>query len=170
MAIIGGFICQQKSLLILRHVCIYEFKTNCIIAVYVYSYIVLVHLTHPVQIIPKTSREIAEEDNKVFRKEYSRLSAMTDIDNLLKYFVAENIINFEDQEVITVNPRISEKARLLLENISGPLQAGNSKPFRRMLDIMEKHGNKATKELAISIKIHLVKSNGMFNEILSRII
>jgi len=87
---------------------------------------------------------------------------MTDIDNLLKHFVTGNIITVEDQRVIITNPRTSEKARLLLENISGPLQASNSKPFRIMLDIMEKHGNKATKELAVSIKLHLVKS--MFND------
>jgi len=91
---------------------------------------------------------------------------MTDIDNLLRYFVTENIINVEDQRVIIANPRTSEKARLLLEHISGLLQAGNSKPFRRMLDIMEKYGNKSTKELAISIKMYLVKSKGMFNDFL----
>jgi len=87
---------------------------------------------------------------------------MTDIDNLLKYFVTESVINVEDQRVIIANPRTSEKARLLLEHISGPLQAGNSKPFRMMLDIMEKHGNIATKELAISVKMYLVTTKGIF--------
>ena len=118
------------------------------------------------QVISKTSREIAEADNKVFRAEYSRLSTMTDIDNLLKYFVTENVINVKER-VIIANSRTSEKARLLLEHISGPLQSGNSKPFRIMLDIMEKHGNKTTKRLAISMKVYLAKSKGMSNDCLS---
>jgi len=114
------------------------------------------------QLISKTTREIAEADREVFTSAYSRLSTMTDIDNLLKYFVTENLINFEDQRVIIADPRTSEKARLLLEHISGPLQAGNIKPFRMMLDIMEKHGNQATKELAISVKMYLVTTKGIF--------
>ena len=113
------------------------------------------------QIISKTSREIAEADNEVFTSVYPTLcSTMTDIGNLLKYFVAENIINTDYQSVIMASPSTSDKVRLLSEHISGPLRAGNSKPFRMMLDIMEKHGSMATKELAIRVKRYLVTTKG----------
>ena len=74
---------------------------------------------------------------------------MTDIENLLKYFVTVSIINTDDQSEILAPPRLTSKVTLLLTHISGPLEAGDAKPFRMMLDIM---GIKATKKLAISVK------------------
>ena len=77
---------------------------------------------------------------------------MTDIDDLLKYFISANIINTDDQREIFAKARLTKKVSLLLNHISGPLEAGDTKPFRMMLDIMEKHGNASTKTLAIFVK------------------
>ena len=85
---------------------------------------------------------------------------MTDIENILKYFVTVNIINTDDQSEILAPPRLTSKVTLLLAYISGPLKAGDTKPFRLMLDIMEKHGNLATKALAISVKRYLMTKTG----------
>ena len=85
---------------------------------------------------------------------------MTDIENILKYFVTVNIINTDDQSEILAPPRLTSKVTLLLTHISGPLEAGDTKPFRLMLDIMEKHGNLATKALAISVKRYLMTKTG----------
>jgi len=88
---------------------------------------------------------------------------MTDIENLLKYFVTTNIITIDDQSEILDPPTITRKVTLLLRHISGPLEAGDHKPFRMMLDIMEKHGNLATKSLAISAKKCLMtKTEGRY--------
>jgi len=83
---------------------------------------------------------------------------MTDIENLLKYFITANIINTDDQSEILAPPKLTSKVTLLLKHISGPLEFGDTKPFRMMLDIMEKHGNLATKSLAISVKKCLMTS------------
>ena len=105
------------------------------------------------------TRAAAEKDLEVFRSNYSNYcNEMTDIDDLLKYFISANIINTDDQSEIFANPRLTKKVSLLLNHISGPLEAGDIKPFRMMLDIMEKHGNLSTKTLAISVKKCLMTS------------
>ena len=99
----------------------------------------------------------ADNDKEVFKSNYDKFcSAMTDIENLLKYFITVNIINTDDQSEIFAIPRPSQKVEMLLKHISGSLEAGNTKPFRMMLDIMEKHGNLTTNQLAISVRKFLV--------------
>ena len=100
-----------------------------------------------------TSKETVDNDKKVFKSHYHKFcDTLTDIENLLKYFITENIINSDDQSEILATPRPSQKVVLLLKHISGPLEAGSTKPFRMMLDIMEKHGILGTKHLAISVR------------------
>jgi len=95
----------------------------------------------------------ADTDKEVFRSNYCKFcNTMTDIENLLKYFVSVNIITTDDQSEILAPPKLTSKVTLLLTHISGPLEAGDTKPFRMMLDVMEKHGTIATKSLAISMK------------------
>jgi len=72
---------------------------------------------------------------------------MTDIDDLLKYFVSENIITL-NEEVIRSSTTKSEKVRNLLLNISGPLKAGYTNGFYVMLKIMKDRGTRATQNLA----------------------
>jgi len=99
------------------------------------------------------SEGAAEKDKEVFSSNYFKFcNSMTDIENLLKYFITATIINTDDQSEILAPPKLTSKVTLLLKHISGPLEAGDTKPFRMMLDIMEKHGNLATKTLAISVK------------------
>ena len=88
---------------------------------------------------------------------------MTDIENLLKYFITANIITTDDQSEILAPPKLTSKVTFMLRHISGPLEAGDTKPFRMMLDIMEKHGNFSTKSLAISAKKCLMtKTEGTY--------
>ena len=110
----------------------------------------------------------ADTDKKVFRSNYYKFcNTMTDIENLLKYFVTTNIITTDDQSEILAPPKLTSKVTLLLRHISGPLEAGDTKTFRMMLDIMEKHGNLATKSLAISAKKCLkTKTEGIYAHIL----
>ena len=75
-------------------------------------------------------------------------NTMTDIDDLLTYFVSENIITLNEEEVIKSSTTKSEKVRKLLLNISGPLKAGDANGFYVMLKIMKDRGTKATQNLA----------------------
>ena len=106
----------------------------------------------------------ADTDKEVFRSNYDKFcNTMTDIENLLKYFVSTSIITIDDQSEILAPPKLTSKVTLLLRHISGPLEAGDTKPFRMMLDIMEKHGNFSTKSLAISAKKCLMtKTEGTY--------
>ena len=107
------------------------------------------------------------KDKTVFKANYDKFcNAITDIENLLKYFVTDDIISTDDQREILATIRLTNKVALLLTHISGPLEAGDNKPFRMMLKIMEKHGNLATKELAILVKERLataMKGNYYFS-------
>ena len=96
----------------------------------------------------------------VFDKNYAKLcSTLTDIENLLPYFVQEKIIKSEDQDDINAPVKTKEKVKKLLKHISGPLQAGDSKGFYTMLDILENYGVQATIDLAKVLKAAL--STGM---------
>ena len=100
------------------------------------------------------------KENDVFTEHYSIFcDTVTDIDNLLKYFVQEKIIKSEDQDEINTLVKKTEKVQKLLKHIAGPLEAGDSKGFYTMLDILENRGVQATKDLAVSLKTSLSKGS-----------
>ena len=85
----------------------------------------------------------------VFTENYASLcDAVTDINELLKYFVTEKIITLNQQEEIKSCNTQSERVTKLLLNISGPLEAGDINGFYTMLSIMKTHGVNATQQLA----------------------
>ena len=120
--------------------------------IFVYAYVAL-----------SISRAAADRDKEVFISNYSKYcNTMSDVEHLVKYFISANIISTDDQSEIIATPRLTSKVELVLKHISGPLEAGDTKPFRMMLDIMEKHGILATKTLGISVKKSLTtKAKGM---------
>jgi len=88
----------------------------------------------------------------VFRENYAALcTTITDINNLLKYFVQEEIIGLDEEEEIKHTVTKVEKAQKLLSHISGPLRAENADGFYILLNIMKKYGVKATRELSRSL-------------------
>jgi len=89
------------------------------------------------------------EEFTILQENYAVLcNTMTDIDDLLKYFVTEKIITLNEEEEIKSSTTKSDKVRKLLLNISGPLKAGDKNGFYVMLKIMKDHGTKATQNLA----------------------
>ena len=99
-------------------------------------------------------------EKDVFTRHYSSLcNTLTDIRNLLPYFVQEKIINASDIEEITALSTNSEKVVTLLSHISGPLTAGDVKGFHEMLTIMKEYGNQSTKNLAVKISCEVISSN-----------
>ena len=85
----------------------------------------------------------------VLKENYASLcNTMTDVHELLKYFVEEKIITLDQQEEIKSCVTRTERNSKLLLNIAGPLQAGDSKGFYTMLKIMKTYGIDATQHLA----------------------
>ena len=96
---------------------------------------------------------------RIFTEKYANLrSTMTDINGLLKYFVAEKIITLEQEEEIKAPVTNSERVFKLLLIISGPLEAGDSKGFYTMLQIMKTYGVDCTQHLADQIITRVDKS------------
>ena len=88
-------------------------------------------------------------EREIFTKHYASLcTTLTDINNLLPFFVQEQIINFHVLEEISAITTTLGKLKKLLSHISGPLTAGNAMGFLKMLTIMKEHGSQATKDLA----------------------
>ncbi|XP_065918394.1 NACHT, LRR and PYD domains-containing protein 12-like isoform X2 [Dysidea avara] len=89
------------------------------------------------------------EEFTILQENYAVLcNTMTDIDDLLKYFVAEKIITLNEEEEIKSSATKSDKVQKLLLNISDLLKAGNNNGFYIMLKIMKDRGTKATQNLA----------------------
>ena len=85
----------------------------------------------------------------VFQEHYTMLcDTVTDIDDLLKYFVTERIISIDEEEEIKKTATKSEKVQKLLSHISGPLKAGDSNGFYVMLSIMKTRGVRASQKMA----------------------
>ena len=91
-------------------------------------------------------------ENNIYIKHYASLcNTLTDVDNLLPYFVQENIITANDMQQFNAITSKPQKVQRLLSHISGPLQAGDTKGFYTMLTIMKEHGVQGTKDLAENI-------------------
>jgi len=96
----------------------------------------------------------------VFRENYASLcNIITDVNELLKYFVTENIISMDQEEVIKTScVTKSDKVSTLLLHISHPLESGDSNGFYTMLQIMKICGVDATQRLADQIITRVDKS------------
>ena len=100
---------------------------------------------------PKDNREY-----EVLIKYYSHFCAIIrDVNEIAAYCVSKKII--PPQGVIrlhdTKDPSI--QVMILLNHIMGPVQAGRPEGFYSLLDIMERHGLRATQELATEVKYSL---------------
>ena len=99
-------------------------------------------------------------EKEILNNHYASLcSTLTDIDNLLPFFVQESVISVSDLEEINACKTMRNKVQKLLLHISCPLQAGDASGFRKMLTIMEEHGIQCTKDLAVKMSSNITTSN-----------
>ena len=92
----------------------------------------------------------------IFTKHYSSLcNTLTDVNNLLPFFVPEKIINISDLQEINAIVTTPKKVEKLLSHVSGPLTAGDAKGFHTMLTIMKEHGSQSTKDLAVKMSCEM---------------
>ena len=90
------------------------------------------------------------QEEEVFTKHYSKLcDTLTDVDNLLPYFVQQRVITTNELEEISATVPSTKKLKIqkLMTHISGPLTAGNTEVFYTMLRIMQEYGHQATQHL-----------------------
>ena len=87
----------------------------------------------------------------VFKEYYGSLKNILSAQNLSQYLVSADVISFQDEEEICAAKISSAKSAILLQKLVGPLQSGNTYGFYQLLQVMEGHGNIATKDLAIKM-------------------
>jgi len=73
-------------------------------------------------------------------------NTLVDIQDLLPYLVAENIMTEDDSCNFKTPCSLSEKVRALLAYVTGPLKLGDTGPFYAMLKVMEQHGCPTTQQ------------------------
>jgi len=91
----------------------------------------------------------------VFKDHYAALKNILSAQNLSQYFVSAGLIGFQDEEEICAASTSAKKATILLQRIASPLESGHSFYFHKMLEIMDAHGNIATRDLAKKMQLDL---------------
>ena len=86
-------------------------------------------------------------------KYYSEFCAIIrDVNEIAAYCVSKKIIPPQDVIKLHETKDPSIQVVILLNHITGPVQAGRPESFYSLLNIMEKHGLQATQELATEVK------------------
>ena len=88
----------------------------------------------------------------MFVENYSAIKSTLRNTDLLQHFAVESVITMIELDEISSVRNPAEKIGALLSKISGPLEAGLTSSFYKLLDIMQDHGNRTTKELANIIR------------------
>lgn len=100
--------------------------------------------------------DLCTDETRIFQKYHEKIcQAVTDINDLLKYFVQERIITIDEDENIRDITAKAEKVKQLLLHISGPLITGDNYGFYTMLSIFKNYGVKASQNLAKRIELEL---------------
>ena len=84
---------------------------------------------------------------KVFTKNYAKLVDILPIKRLAHHFVKDEIIDFDEEEMILQTAVRSEAAGMVLRRIGSSLKAHLTTSFDKLLSIMEQHGGTACMEL-----------------------
>ena len=95
------------------------------------------------------------EFKNMFIKYYANLTNVLFNTDLSPEFISAGIISIHEEEIIRNAPNSQEKAKKFLRIISSHIEISHTKSFISMLDIMERKGTMAIKELAIRIKSEL---------------
>ena len=96
----------------------------------------------------------ADVCSNILGKYFDQLCSISDLDLLLPHFVERFIISFYQLVEMIENSYSSsdDRMRMLIENVSLPLQSGVTEPFDCFIDILEHHGMDETKMMATSMK------------------
>ncbi|XP_065894743.1 uncharacterized protein [Dysidea avara] len=95
----------------------------------------------------------ADVCSTVQSKYFEQLCNLPDLESLLPHFEEQNIITVHQHvEIKSSNSPTDDRMKMLLDNISLPLQNGSTERFDGMLEILMDHGTDETKMIASLIK------------------
>ena len=102
---------------------------------------------------------------RVLKEYYNKLTNILPACDLSHYFVSENLVTVRDHEEI-INPVTSPQMAvlLLLNRVGHSLQTNSDvEVFKKMLAIMECHGNSAIKHLSLEIRARILEETNKSN-------
>ena len=85
---------------------------------------------------------------EVFTDYYDKLRNILPVKNLSVHFISEQVINFEEEQVIQQTVEQTQAASTVLRKIAYSLRAGRTESFDKLLTIMRDHGGLSCEELA----------------------
>ena len=95
---------------------------------------------------------------KIFKQHYSSLTKLLYCTDVTLYLIQEGVIVPQDQEEIDAITTSSGKAKKVLLKVSSALEAGLSKSFKKVLQIMKVYGNHDAQHLSTVIKHEITSS------------
>ena len=106
--------------------------------------------------------EESSAEYEIFVEYYSQIVCCISAKTLSPHFVTENIISPAEEREICSVPSPIKAAGLLLSKVSLALNAGITKDFHKLLDIIEQYGNIDSKTVTTTIRKKLkCKSKGI---------
>ena len=84
---------------------------------------------------------------EVFTKSYAKLVDILPIKRLMHHFIKDEIITFDEEDIIMQTAVRSEAAGIVLRKIGGSLKAHLTTSFDKLLSIMEQYGGASCMEL-----------------------
>ena len=99
------------------------------------------------------SLENGVPEHHAFQKEYGNLVDILQCNDIYRYFVSEGIITMHELNELNYEVNPIEKIKNFLGKVSSSLNTGYTKSFHKMLDVMNTHGNAATRDLARNIML-----------------
>ena len=88
----------------------------------------------------------------MFTKYYAKLVNVLPIKTLTHHFVKDEIISFDEEEMIIQTAGRCQAAGIVLRKIGGSLKADLTTSFDKLLSIMEQHGGASCAELVNEIR------------------
>jgi len=106
------------------------------------------------------------KEKEVFTRFYDKLACILPISNISPQLVTAQIITTGDNEEISAVVRSNEKASYVLRIIDKSLEAGITKSFYSLLEIMENYGSESDVTLlANEIRTALDELSGSLNDL-----
>ena len=95
---------------------------------------------------------------EVFSNHYDKLQMVLPVKSFSGYFVAKQLINFEEEQIIHQTVGQIQAASIVLRKIAYSLRAGQTRSFERLLEIMRDHGGLSCEELANQMRGELAEN------------
>ena len=94
----------------------------------------------------------------MFVNYYGKLQSILPVKSLSGHFVSEQIIQFDEEEIIQNTDGQTQAASIVLRKVGNSLQAGQTESFDKLLTIMKGHGGLSCEKLANEMRKEILEN------------